>query len=129
VESRSRRASDAPRSRPVQVTIRPGAVMRGARAALVLRRAEGLGAVSGIRPLVAQLERDEFDGRFSFRLQTKLPDEAVVAALGSVGEVAAVRVEEAVAPEADGRAQGRQIRVDLRRLDDLMKQVGELVIA
>ena len=129
VESRSRRASDAPRSRPVQVTIRPGAVMRGARAALVLRRAEGLGAVSGIRPLVAQLERDEFDGRFSFRLQTKLPDEAVVAALGSVGEVEAVRVEEAVAQEVDGRAQGRQIRVDLRRLDDLMKQVGELVVA
>jgi two-component system chemotaxis sensor kinase CheA len=129
VESRSRRASDAPRSRPVQVTIRPGAVMRGARAALVLRRAEGLGAVSGIRPLAAQLERDEFDGRFSFRLQTKLPDEAVVAALRTVGEVEAVRLEEAVAPEADARAQGRQIRVDLRRLDDLMKQVGELVVA
>ena len=129
VESRSRRASDAPRSRPVQVTIRPGAVMRGARAALVLRRAEGLGAVSGIRPLAAQLERDEFDGRFSFRLQTKLPDEAVVAALRTVGEVEAVRLEEAVAPEAEARAQGRQIRVDLRRLDDLMKQVGELVVA
>ena len=127
--ARSRRASDAPRSRPVQVTIRPGAVMRGARAALVLRRAEGLGAVSGMRPLAAQLERDEFDGRFSFRLQTKLPDEAVVAALRTVGEVEAVRVEEAVAPEADARAQGRQIRVDLRRLDDLMKQVGELVVA
>jgi two-component system chemotaxis sensor kinase CheA len=129
VESRSRRASDAPRSRPVQVTIRPGAVMRGARAALVLRRAEGLGAVSGIRPLAAQLERDEFDGRFSFRLQTKLPDEAVVAALRTVGEVEAVRLEEAVASEADARVQGRQIRVDLRRLDDLMKQVGELVVA
>ena len=41
-EPKSRRASDAPRSRPVQVTIRPGALMRGARAALVLRRAEGL---------------------------------------------------------------------------------------
>src|SRR4051794_31723351 len=40
VEARNRRASDAPRSRPIQVTIRPGAVMRGARAALVLRRAE-----------------------------------------------------------------------------------------
>jgi two-component system, chemotaxis family, sensor kinase CheA len=129
VESRTRRASDAPRSRPVQVTIRPGAVMRGARAALVLRRAEGLGAVSGIRPLAAQLERDEFDGRFSFRLQTKLPDEAVVAALRTVGEVEVVRLEEAVAPEADARGQGRQIRVDLRRLDDLMKQVGELVVA
>ena len=127
-EPRSRRASDAPRSRPVQVTIRPGAVMRGARAALVLRRAEGLGVVSGLRPPAAQLERDEFDGRFFFRLQTKLPDVEIVAALGSVGEVEAVQVEEAAA-EADGAGQGRQIRVDLRRLDALMKHVGELVVA
>jgi two-component system, chemotaxis family, sensor kinase CheA len=129
VEPRNRRASDAPRSRPVQVTIRPGAVMRGARAALVLRRAEGLGAVSGMRPPAAQLERDEFDGRFSFRLLTKLPDEAVVVALRAVGDVETVQLEEAAAPETDARAQGRQIRVDLRRLDDLMKQVGELVVA
>jgi two-component system chemotaxis sensor kinase CheA len=125
----SRRATDAPRSRPVQVTIRPGAVMRGARAALVLRRAEGLGAVSGLRPPAAQLERDEFDGRFSFRLRTKLPDEAVVGALSGVGDVETVQLEEAATEEADTRAQGRQIRVELRRLDDLMKQVGELVVA
>jgi len=60
-EPKTRRASDAPRSRPLHVTIRPGAVMRGARAALVLRRAEALGAISGLRPPAAQLERDEFD--------------------------------------------------------------------
>jgi two-component system chemotaxis sensor kinase CheA len=126
----SRRASDAPRSRPVQVTIRPGALMRGARAALVLQRAEGLGAVSGLRPPAAQLELDDFDGRFFFRLQTKLPDAEIAAALGSVGEVEAVWLEEeASASEADARGQGRQIRVDLRRLDALMKHVGELVVA
>ncbi|HWN19553.1 MAG TPA: chemotaxis protein CheA [Gemmatimonadales bacterium] len=124
----ARRASDAPRSRPVQVTIRPGALMRGARAALVLQRAEGLGAVSGLRPAVAQLERDEFDGRFFFRLQTKLPDAEIAAALGTVGEVEAVRVEETLA-EADAAGGSRQIRVDLHRLDALMKHVGELVVA
>jgi two-component system, chemotaxis family, sensor kinase CheA len=128
-QAKNRRASDAPRTRPVHVTIRPGAVMRGARAALVLRRAEQLGAVSGLRPPAAQLERDEFDGRFSFRLQTKAPDDAIVAALRAVGEVETVGLQDAAAPEGDARAQGRQIRVDLRRLDDLMKQVGELVVA
>jgi two-component system, chemotaxis family, sensor kinase CheA len=128
-EGKSRRVSDAPRSRPVQVAIRPGAAMRGARAALVLRRAEALGAVSGMRPPPAQLERDEFDGRFSFRLHTKLPDEEIVAALRGMGDVATVQIEELVAPEAAARANARQIRVDLRRLDDLMKQVGELVVA
>jgi two-component system, chemotaxis family, sensor kinase CheA len=125
-EPKSRRASDAPRSRPVQVTIRPDAVMRGARAALVLRRAEGLGAVSALRPAAAQLERDEFDGCFFFRLQTRLPDAEIAAALGAVGEVEAVELEEASA-DAGGRT--RQIRVDLRRLDALMKHVGELVVA
>jgi two-component system, chemotaxis family, sensor kinase CheA len=124
----SRRASDAPRSRPVQVTIRPDAVMRGARAALVLRRAEKLGVVSGLRPPLAQLERDEFDGRFFFRLQTKLPDAEIATALGAVGDVEAVRLEEAAA-ETDAAGRGRQIRVDLRRLDALMKHVGELVVA
>jgi len=124
----SRRASDAPRSRPVQVTIRPGAVMRGARAALVLRRAERLGAVSGLQPPVSQLEREEFDGRVFFRLQTKLPDAEIATALGAVGDVAAVQLEEAAAGAGAG-ARGRQIRVDLRRLDALMKHVGELVVA
>ena len=127
-EPKLRRASDAPRSRPVQVTIRPGALMRGARAALVLRRAEGLGAVSGLRPAAAQLERDEFDGCFFFRLQTRVPDAQITAALGAVGEVVAVRLEEAAAVVGGGGG-SRQIRVDLRRLDALMKHVGELVVA
>jgi two-component system, chemotaxis family, sensor kinase CheA len=128
-EAKARRASDAPRSRPVQVAIRPAAVMRGARAALVLRRAEGLGAVSGLRPAAVELERDEFDGRFSFRLQTRASDAELVAALQAIGEVESVRVEDSVASDGVTRAQARQIRVDLRRLDDLMKQVGELVVA
>jgi two-component system chemotaxis sensor kinase CheA len=127
-EPRSRRASDAPRIRPVQVVIRPNAIMRGARAALVLRRAEALGVVSGLRPPLSQLERDDFDGRFYFRLQTKLPDAEVGAALAVVGDVDAVQFEESAA-EANGTSRGRQIRVDLRRLDALMKQVGELVVA
>jgi two-component system, chemotaxis family, sensor kinase CheA len=128
-ESRTRRATDAPHSRPVQVSIRSGAVMRGARAALVVRRAERLGGVSGLRPPASQFERDEFDGRFSLRLQTRHSDEEIAAALQAVGDVEAVEFEELATPEADAQARARQIRVDLRRLDLLMKQVGELVVA
>jgi two-component system chemotaxis sensor kinase CheA len=115
-------------SRPVQVTIRPDAIMRGARASLVLRRAEALGTVSGIRPPVAQLEREDFDGRLFFRLATRAADDAIAGALRSAGDVQSVRFEESGAEEALA-ARGRQIRVDLRRLDTLMKQVGELVVA
>ncbi len=112
--------------RPVQVAIRADAMMRGARGALVLRRAEALGAVSGLRPALAQLEREEFDGRLFFRLTTGATDEQITAALKAAGDVEWVRFQEAAAETA---ARGRQIRVDLRRLDALMKQVGELVVA
>jgi two-component system chemotaxis sensor kinase CheA len=124
----ARRATDAPRSRPIQVRIRSGAMMRGARAALVLRRAESLGAVSGLRPPPAELERDDFDGRFSFRLYTRFSDADIAAAVRSVGDVETVQFEEPVGSGAEPGS-SRQIRVDLRRLDMLMKQVGELVVA
>lgn len=127
-EPKLRRASDAPRSRPVQVVISRGAIMRGARAALVLRRAESLGTVSGVQPPLSQLERDEFDGKFFFRLQTRLPEEKIAATLSAVGDVESVQFDE-TASDSDGRGRGRQIRVDLRRLDALMKHVGELVVA
>ena len=127
-EPRLRRASDAPKSRPVQVVIRRDAVMRGARAALVLKRAEALGVVSGVQPPLAQVERDEFDGRFFFRLRTRLPDADIAASLGAVGDVETVQFGE-TASDPESRTHGRQIRVDLRRLDALMKQVGELVVA
>jgi two-component system, chemotaxis family, sensor kinase CheA len=126
-EVKSRRASDAPRSRPIQVTIRPDAVMRGARAALVLKRAESFGEVSAVLPALAQLERDDFDGRFSFRLTTRSPDAEVAAALAAVGDVNAIRFDE-LGSEAQNLRRGRQIRIDLHRLDALMKQVGELVV-
>src|SRR5919112_3790155 len=126
----TRRLTDVPRIRTLQVSIRSGAVMRGARAALVLRRAESLGPLSGIRPALAELERDDFDGRFGFRLQTRSSDAEIVAVLPAVGDVEQVQILEPAAsgPETAVSA-ARQIRVDLRRLDMLMKQVGELVVA
>ena len=125
-EPRLRRATDAPRSRPIQVVILRSAVMRGARAALVLRRAEALGAVSGVQPPPAQLEREDFDGKLFFRLITRHSDDQIAAALRTVGDVDSLVFEEAI---GDGVGRGRQIRVDLQRLDSLMKHVGELVVA
>ena len=80
--------------------------MRGARAALVLRRAETLGAVSTIRPPLAELERDDFDGRFSFRLQTRLPDAEITAALRAVGDVETIEIVE------DGREPGADANLE-----------------
>jgi two-component system chemotaxis sensor kinase CheA len=123
-----RRATDTPRARSVQVIIRADAVMRGARAVLAVRRAESLGRVSAVRPPLVQLEREEFDGRLAFRIESAATEDELAAAIRTAGEIEAVRFEEP-AP-VDGTAGGRrQIRVDLGRLDRLMKQVGELVVA
>jgi two-component system, chemotaxis family, sensor kinase CheA len=121
-------SADGPRVRPVQVTLRSDASMRGARATLVVRRAEALGTVSGLKPAVAHLDREDFDGRLGFSLQTDATDDQIAVHLRTAGDVDSVRFDVAVV-DADSPVRGRQIRVDLRRLDALMNQVGELVVA
>jgi two-component system chemotaxis sensor kinase CheA len=123
---------DAPASegREVRIVVRPGAAMRGARAMLVLRKAETLGRVSAIRPPLAALELDGFDGRFGFRLVSEAEDAEVKTALSSVGEVETVElISSADEAAAEGFTRGRQIRIDLSRLDAVMNLVGELVVA
>ena len=116
------------RVRPVQVSLRRDAVMRGARAALVVRRAESVGVVTGLRPPLSQFDTQEFDGCFFFRLASVAGDEQILEVLRGAGDVESIRFEDDQA-EAQATGQSRQIRVDLGRLDALMKQVGELVVA
>ncbi len=124
-----RRSSDAPRGRSVLIVIRGDAVMRGARAILAVRRAETLGVVSAVRPSLAQLEREEFDGRLAIRMESRATDEELAAVIRTAGEVEAVRFEEPSSWATAEPERHRQIRIDLDRLDRLMKQVGELIVA
>jgi len=120
---------DRARVRAVEITLRRDAVMRGARASLILSRLEPLGALSALRPAAAAFERDEFDGRFAFRLATEATDGDIERIVRRSGEVALVRIGDPGDAEGENAERGRQIRVDLARLDALMKQVGELVVA
>ncbi|MEO8199112.1 MAG: chemotaxis protein CheA [Gemmatimonadota bacterium] len=117
----------------VRVSIKADAVMRGGRAALVMKRAEALGHVTGLRPAVTAFEQQDFDGRFSFRLHTDVTDVVIEAAIRGAGDVDSVAIGEAPvpAPIEDPVTNGgtRHIRVDLRRLDALMNHMGELVVA
>ncbi len=84
-----------------------------------------------------------FDGRFTFRLDAPVGESQIVAAIEAVGDIASVavdadtvqtaewRIPTAVTPAAPAAPSARtgQIRVDRRRLDALMSQVGELVVA
>src|SRR2546430_13444925 len=89
------------RSRLVQVTLRPEAPLKGGRAVLVLKRAQALGAVHTVTPPVTAFEADEFDGRFSFRLDATAAAEQIEAALNGAGDVAHMTVGEV---EAGGPA-------------------------
>jgi len=76
------------------------------------------------------LEREDFDGRFSFHLRTGTETAAIEAAIRSAGDVERVAFDADVAVETEGPVvAARQIRIDLHRLDTMMKLVGELVVA
>ena len=117
-------------AREVRVTIRAGATMKGARAAIALRKAEALGRVTGLRPPAAAFEQDDFDGRFAFQFGGEAGEAALAEAIHTAGDVADVAFGE-VAPERDigAASRGRQIRIDVRSLDAVMNQVGQLVVA
>src|SRR5437763_7059934 len=131
--------------RLVQVTLRAEAPIKGGRALLALKRAQALGAVQGVTPPQAAFESDDFDGRFSFRLASSAAAAEIERAVRGAGDVEHVSVggeeRRAAAPRsAAGAAAGgappaaapeksRHIRVDLRRLDELMDLIGELVTA
>jgi two-component system chemotaxis sensor kinase CheA len=124
-------AMPAGAGRKVEVLLRADAVLKGARALLVLKRLEQLGTVLAVEPAPAALSAEGFDGRFAFRLESQAPDERVEAEVRAAGDVQSVRIETAAAtPEGEREAgRTRHIRVDLRRLDVLMNVIGELVAA
>jgi len=126
--------------RLVQVALRAEAPLKGGRALLVLKRAQGLGAVQGVTPPQAAFESDDFDGRFSFRLDSPAAAAEIERVVRGAGDVEHVSVggeeRRAAAPRAAAAAgappeatpeKSRHIRVDLRRLDELMDLIGELV--
>lgn len=114
----------------IRVTIRGAAMMKGARALLAVRKVETLGTVRSVRPPLATFELELFDGRFTLQLDStasRAEIEQAIRAAGDVDEV--VFVQEQVKASGEAAERGRQIRIDLRRLDAMMNQVGELVVA
>jgi two-component system chemotaxis sensor kinase CheA len=124
-------AMPAGAGRRVEVRLRTDCILPGARAALVLKRMETLGAVLAVEPAPAALAGEGFNGRFAFRLDTSADPSRIEAEVRAAGDVDAIRID-AEGPAAPGEREAsrtRHIRVDLRRLDILMNVIGELVSA
>jgi len=130
----------------VRIVVAKEAILPGVRAFMALKRARELGEVSGVEPAEAVLNEPGFTGTLTFVVRSERAAGEIRATLLGVGEIGEVEVAEHrpqaapaadVADEAQGDGAGvaagaagraRHIRVDLRRLDALMNQVGELVI-
>jgi two-component system chemotaxis sensor kinase CheA len=117
----------------VRVTIRHDAPLKGARALLVLRNMEDLGTVAGARPTAAELEAEEFDGVFEFRLAGEAPLSLIETQIRAAGDIESIDLADVGQAEATQEVRTgmktRHIRVDLRRFDNLMDLIGELVTA
>ena len=135
----------------VRVRLAPETPLVGVRAFLVVQAARALGTVSAISPSADAMQRGEMEHDFALRLVTERDATAVEHALRAAGDVVDVVVGEASLVEqaehpvsepatfvealttstpADGTGvrQQRSVRIDLRRLDNLMNLIGELVI-
>ena len=128
----------------VRVRIAPDAPLRGVRAFMAIQAARALGDVGAVEPSLADLQEDRFGADFAFRLVTAHPATHIEQTLGGLGDVQGVSVETAsdaapgpAAAPGNGNGSGngggpargaRNVRIDLRRLDNLMNLIGELVI-
>jgi two-component system chemotaxis sensor kinase CheA len=116
----------------VNVTLDPDCALKGARAMVILNRMHAIGEVHAVQPAAAMLEADSFDGWFGFRIETSVGEDTIEREVRAAGDIEDVSVGTTIAaPKADAGAGGRakHIRVDLRRLDALMDNIGELVTA
>jgi len=113
----------------VHVVIDPGAALKGARAAVVLKRMEQLGQVNTVQPPATVLETEDFDGEFGLRIETSADDNVIEEQIRTAGDIAEVNIGEVVGGGVVERSEARtrHIRVDLRRVDAMMNLVGELM--
>ena len=136
----------------VRIRLVRGTPLKGVRAFLVVQSAKQLGDVVACSPSLDAMQADEFDHDFALRLLTERALDEVGSALRKAGDVDDVRLGEDEPPEIphhtmefsvaelagasmpvissvepEARKQ-RSVRIDLRRLDNLMNLIGELVI-
>ena len=127
----------------VRVKLDAETPLKGARAFLIVKRAESLGRVHSVTPPLDALQAEQFERSFTLRIDSVVDRATIERIIRSVGSVDQVVVENsgatvsAPAPVRSGTRQSaepaagrpaRHVRMDLRRLDAMMNLIGELVI-
>ncbi|MGE5598143.1 MAG: chemotaxis protein CheA, partial [Bacteroidota bacterium] len=135
----------------VTVSLRPDCLLKGARAFMILRELSRLGDIMRSLPDAKDLEDEKFQDTFLVGLLSKEPEETIVGTVRQITDVASVGAERmslenlqierrAASPLEPSQAEAAAkaiierapasptVRVEIRKLDDLMNTVVELVI-
>ncbi|NLW47775.1 MAG: chemotaxis protein CheA [Firmicutes bacterium] len=126
----------------IDVTLVEDCLLKGARVFMVLREMEKLGTVIRSVPAVKDLEDENFDTRFVVGvLSTSYPEEfiknitnimdveKVVVDEPALNQLQAEKRQESAVDHVEKKINTQTVRVEIKKLDDLMNLVGELVIS
>jgi two-component system, chemotaxis family, sensor kinase CheA len=129
----------------VRVRLSPDTPLRGVRAFIIVQTLWRTGEVTATVPDLEEIQSEAFDADFAIRLLTSLAPADIERVVRGAGDVDDVQVgEDTATPRepkpvvetaaADTRrdvtaARSRHVRIDVKRLDNLMNLIGELVIA
>jgi two-component system chemotaxis sensor kinase CheA len=127
----------------INVALVENCLLKGARVFMVLREMEKLGTIIRSFPTVKDLEDENFELQFLVGILSQRPADQFVNNITTISDVAKVMVEEPKMEQllTDKRVQEvteqfdkklatiQTVRVDIKKLDDLMNLVSELVIS
>lgn len=126
----------------IEVTLVEDCLLKGARVFMVLREIEKLGTIIRSIPAVKDLEDENFDTRFIVGVLTASSPEEFVKNITNIMDVEKAQVEEphlnqlqtekrqdSAVDHAEKKINTQTVRVEIKKLDDLMNLVGELVIS
>lgn len=126
----------------IDVTLVEDCLLKGARVFMVLREIEKLGTIIRSIPAVKDLEDENFDTRFIVGVLTSNSPDEFVKNITNIMDVEKVSVEEPLLNQlqiekrqesaidhVEKRINTQTVRVEIKKLDDLMNLVGELVIS
>lgn len=126
----------------IEVTLVEDCLLKGARVFMVLREIEKLGTIIRSVPAVKDLEDENFDTRFVVGVISTSSPEEFVKNITNIMDVEKVTVDEpalnqlqtekrqeSAVDHAEKKINTQTVRVEIKKLDDLMNLVGELVIS
>lgn len=142
IEQISKATAEGQKLFHIDVTLVEDCLLKGARVFMVLREIEKLGTIIRSVPAVKDLEDENFDTRFVVSVLTSNTSEEFVKNISNIMDVEKVDIEElnpdqlqtekrqeSAIDHVEKRINTQTVRIEIKKLDDLMNLVGELVIS